>query len=163
MLSEVLKYAERGWYVIPVDDKKHPLTRNGVKDATRDPAVIQGWWAQWPKANVAIATGQGSKLTVIDLDTKGGGLTNWTTIVQDHGGVPTTLQSSTPSGGAHNYWLPPDFLVRNSVSTLAPGVDVRGERGYVLAPPSILPNGPYRWVDPTVEPQPMPEWLAQML
>ncbi len=50
---------------------KHPVTRNGVKDATSDAEQIKEWWRLYPFANVGIATGQG--LLVVDLDPRHGG------------------------------------------------------------------------------------------
>lgn len=122
-----LQYAEAGWRVFPIkpDAKAPPLTRHGSKDATSDVFAVRRLWELTPAANIGLATGNG--LAVIDVDPRSGGVRDsaW----------PETLTARTPSGGLHLYYGT-EFEVRNSASALAPGVDVRGEGGYVVAPPS---------------------------
>ena len=66
---------------------KHPRTRNGVKDATTDRAIIKTWWKKWPDANVGIATGQPSGIFVLDVD---GGVdkANLKKLQEEHGPLP---------------------------------------------------------------------------
>lgn len=61
--------------------------------------------------------------------------------------MPRTAYVITGSGGAHLYYRHPGTPILNSQSKVAPGVDVRGDGGYVVAPPSIHPRTrrPYRW------------------
>lgn len=74
-LEAALSYAKRGWPVLPVRPReKQPLTPHGVKDATTDEAIIRGWWAKWPEANVAIAAGEHSGLFVLDVDPRHGAM-----------------------------------------------------------------------------------------
>jgi hypothetical protein len=62
-----------------------------------------------------------------------------------HGALPHTVESIT-TRGRHIFFSWPDRPIRNSTSKIAPGIDVRGDGGYVLAPPSIHPSGkPYEW------------------
>src|SRR5208337_3452174 len=84
LLAEALGYARRGWHVMPLhtivngkctcekpdcDSRgKHPLTRNGLKDATIDEAIIRRWWSDAPTANVGIATGPTSGFFMIGPD-----------------------------------------------------------------------------------------------
>lgn len=124
---------------------KHPRVARGCSEASSDPDVIRRWWEAWPDANVGIATGQG--LAVIDIDPRSGGDDGIVDLRRMYGELPETLEVLTGSGGRHIY-LAVDFDadVRNSASALAPGVDVRGEGGYVVAPPSSHASGTdYAW------------------
>lgn len=116
---------------------KHPLTKNGVKDASCDPEQIRDWWRRYPYANIGIATGAGT--LVIDIDPQhGGSLEALNAIVP----LPPTTTTSTGGGGLHLYFsYDRSRMVRNSTGKLAPGIDVRGENGYVVAPPSIHVSG----------------------
>lgn len=117
---------------------KHPLTSlvpAGLTQATRDPEQIATWWGRFPQANVAIRTGEG--LCVVDIDPRHGG-------TRDALPPIDTLTVETGSGGEHLYLrLPQGVEVRNSASKLAQGVDVRGDGGYVVAPPSLHASGAY--------------------
>lgn len=151
-----LYYAKIGLAVFPIKPRnKQPLTEHGCKDASKDSAQIAEWWDCWPNANVGIATGSISGgLVVIDLDIdedKGKDgyevLRRWQ---QEHGTLPETALSITGRGGYH-------YLYRDSASWknrtgLYEGVDIRGDGGYIVAPPSIHPNGQkYEWEqDPMV-------------
>lgn len=137
---------------------KHPLTSlvpAGLTQATRDPEQITLWWSRFPQANVAIRTGEG--LCVVDIDPRHGG-------TRDALPPLDTLSVATGSGGEHLYLrLPPGVEVRNSASRLAQGVDVRGDGGYVVAPPSLHASGAYyEWGDGDAI-APMPEELLTRL
>jgi hypothetical protein len=102
-----------GWLVFPCrpnnpdcrDPKcrrcKAPLTEHGFEDATTDPEVIRAWWARWPAANVAIATGAPGP-DVLDVDVKPGG-SGWPALRRlKRAGLLTGAARlvRTPSGGA---------------------------------------------------------------
>lgn len=122
---------------------KEPLTRRGFKDATTDPQRIHMWWSRYPEANIGVPTGERSRLLVIDLD-GAAGRDSWARVSAEMGEAPT-LTATTGGGGTHLYYRYPAEEIRNSAGTrLGPGVDVRGEGGYAVVPPSFT-EGPYRW------------------
>lgn len=122
--------------------EKPPLTPHGLKDATTDPARIREWWSQWPDANVAIATGPASKLLVVDIDTDPkksiNGFASMETLQARGLSFPETMRIRTPRGGVHLYYEYDGSDIGNSVGKIAPGIDIRGVGGYVLAPPSVI-------------------------
>ena len=124
---------------------KHPRTPRGSSDATTDSGIIANWWTKWPDANIAIATGKG--LVVIDIDPRHGGDDGLVDCRRRLGELPDTVECLTGGAGRHIYLLAPEgTTVRNSASVLAPGVDVRGEGGYVVAAPSGHISGRvYTW------------------
>ena len=164
MISAALALAGKGLLVFPCRPRdKRPATANGLKDATRDPDIIRRWWRQEPQLNLAIATGAVSNVFVIDLD----GLdaeVNLRRLEAEHGELPATVEVIT-ARGRHVYFRWPETPVRNSAGKIAPGIDVRGDGGYVLAPPSVHPSGrPYAWsVDSANAFAPAPEWLLAKL
>lgn len=131
--------------VFPVKSNgKKPLGRlvsNGFKQATTDEKKIRDYWGVIPYANIGVATGQ---VFVADLDVKNGvnGLDK---------PLPKTKAVHTPNGGVHLYFQAPDGIeVKSSTSAVfGEGIDVRGHGGYVVAPPSSLKNGVYRFRDDT--------------
>jgi putative DNA primase/helicase len=133
----------------------------GLHDATTDEATIHGWWSQWPAANIAIATGAVSGLVVLDIDVDKGGLDSVHAWERKFGALPETLTSQTGSGGQHHLFQYPGFPVKNRVR-IAPGIDVRGDNGYVVAPPSNhISGGSYSWATQgtiTVA----PDWLLNL-
>jgi hypothetical protein len=152
--------ARYGWPVFPVrPGAKTPQTRNGLKDATTDQGLIDGWWTCWPEANVAVATGSASGLVVVDVDGDEGA-ESLRALERNHGSLPRTLSVVTPRLGQHYYFAHPGVEVRNSASTLGPGLDVRGDGGYVLVPPSMVGGRRYE-PDERRTPAPMPEWLLR--
>ena len=155
-LDAALAYARRGWCVLPVysaedggqctcekgreceSPGKHPRTRRGGKDATIDEGQIKEWWTEWPDSNVGIATGNG--LIVLDVDGREG----FETLrkLQDQYGNLSETYAVRTGRGLHYYYLWPDSqAVRNSAGKLGPGMDVRANGGYVVAPPSLHRNG----------------------
>jgi putative DNA primase/helicase len=178
-----LEYARHGWLVFPCHTSrhgrcscqrsdcshvgKHPRTLHGVKDATRDPAVINDWWKRYPEANIAIATGAASNLVVCDEDPRHGGDETLRALEQRYSPFPTTVKARTGGGGGHALFQHPGRIVRNAVN-IAPGLDIRGDGGYVIAPPSMHASGQcYAWVvghAPDDTPlAPLPEWLLAMI
>jgi hypothetical protein len=148
MLKAALAYARRGVPVFPCEPgAKRPLTRNGHWDATKDPHAIGRWWRRWPSANVAIPTGKKSGVVVLDVDPNAGGSESLGKLERVGVPVPKTARARTGGGGIHVFFrYPREREIRNSAGLLGPGLDVRGEGGYVVVPPSRT-RGLYRWVD----------------
>ena len=154
-------YASRyGWRVFPVAAMgKVPLTKDGFKSATSDLDQIAEWWERWPEANLGIATGPLSGVWVLDVDD----LDGLDSMVAEHGELPHTLTAQTGSGGQHWWFTHPDEQIANRAG-FWPGLDVRGEGGYVVVPPSLHPNGnAYVWLTSGVKPVPAPDWLVDMV
>ena len=147
---------------------KHPRTMNGVKDATTNQDLIYKWWKDWPNSNVGVATGKQSGFIVIDID--GGGEDSLQRLVDQYGELPDTVESITGSGGRHILLKYPDNFngtIPNKVDWL-PSVDIRGDNGYIVAPPSNHESGrSYEWEvlsRPTeVGIQHIPDWLLGQL
>lgn len=149
MLDYALEYARMGMAVFPVNRLKKPYIINGFLKATTDEAQIETWWNTWPDANIGIATGKLSNgICVIDLDLdeeKGKNgiktLRDWEAL---HGTFPPSWLAITGRGGWH-YYFKADEEVKCRINML-PGIDIRGDGGYIVAPPSIHSNGnQYRW------------------
>lgn len=161
-----LAYAAAGWPVFPVhcmvmkkgervcscragaacpvkDRAKHPHTRHGCKDATTDAAKIRAWWKKWPTANIGIATGSVSDLVVVDIDPRNGGDDTFDALVREFGAAPETPEVLTGGGGRHLYFRDTGGVIP---STLGPGIDIKADGGYVVAPPSVHIRGRrYAW------------------
>ncbi|HET6354121.1 bifunctional DNA primase/polymerase [Streptomyces sp.] len=190
-LAHALSAAERGLPVIPLSPSKLPALRSphrgeaepvlcrgecglpghGVHDATTDPAGVRALFAAAPWATgYGIACGRPPHhLIGIDLDTKSS--TDSVAALQDLAlrhlfTIPETVTVLTPSGGRH-LWLtgPPDIVVPNSASRLAPGIDVRGAGGYLVGPGSVSAHGAYRLAPGTAElsPAPCPRALLRLV
>ncbi len=133
--SVAVAHAER-FPVLPLmPNGKAPATRRGLRSATRESDRIRSWWQQVPGANVGVRTGSG--ILGIDLDTKSGisGFLELAAYMHHCGGAGIewldTYSVATPSGGSHLYYRT-EVEVPCRVSVL-PGVDVRGEDGYLVA------------------------------
>ena len=160
--ASALSLAERGLFIFPLLARdKRPATGHGLKDATRDPALIRGWWAENPEFNIGVATGAASRIFVVDVDDAEAELRKLETA---NGTLPATVESITAKG-RHLFFRWPKFKIRNSVGKLAPGIDIRGEGGYVVGPPSIHPSGRrYHWsVDSAKRTAEAPDWLLAKL
>jgi putative DNA primase/helicase len=128
------------------DAGKHPRTRNGLQDATCDPEQIGAWWTRWPTANIAIATGVASGIWALDIDAQSGGLDSIDRLEAEHGQAPPTWAVESGGGGLHLWFRHPDMPVPTTASRIGVGLDVRGDGGYLIAPPSRHRSGqPYRW------------------
>lgn len=186
MLDHALAYAARGWRVFPVYEirargtqcacgkkscaspGKHPRTPNGCKDASADADAVRAWWRRWPDASIAIATGAG--LAVVDVDPAHGGNDTMEDLRRALGKLPDSVEVLTGGGGRHVYLaVDPSTPIRCSAGQLGVGVDIRGDGGYVVAPPSLHVSGRrYAWEassDPAdgIEIAPLPvTWLDKI-
>ena len=167
LLEAALAYARRGWFVLPLHSPtadgcscrkgdcnsvgKHPRTRQGVKDASSSPVIIQGWWGRWPDANIGVATGPGSGVFVLDVDGEQGRAS----LVRLEPLPPTLCALSGRKGpdgkrnGFHLYFDHPNGVaLRSSVGTMGKGLDLKAAGGYVVVPPSRHASGLcYEWKD----------------
>jgi hypothetical protein len=184
------RYAAAGWPVHPLHDTtaghcscqdgprcrqpgKHPRTIHGFHDASRDPATVARWWQRWPHANIGIPTGTASWLAVVDLDGPTGTAT-WDELAAEHGDT-ATAEALTPHGRHRWYQLPSGLAVPRSIRGLGDGIDVLGNDGYAIAPPSAITNCPkphqpddrcdttYTWTPTTRRLALLPAWIPQQL
>jgi hypothetical protein len=184
VLAAALRYAERGWRVIPLPvrhdghdaDGKAPVLKKWVENASNDPEVIAAWWAKTPTANVGIVCDDSFGF-VLDIDDP--------RIIDFLPKLPITLTSCTPSGGSHMVFRhPAGAPMTNKVTGLralakscgwepAPdpvtgkerGVDIRGRGGQIVAAPSVSPKNdkPWSWIDPDAPIAAAPDWLLDVL
>ena len=162
MIDVALQLASRGLCVFPCRPRdKLPATEHGCRDATTDPDIIRRWWRSEPRYNIGCATGRVSGVFVVDIDDAEAALR---ALEAKHGALPSTVEVIT-ARGRHIYFRMPCMPVRNSAGKIAPGIDVRGEGGYVLLPPSIHPSGrAYTWsVDCAKTLAAAPGWLLDIV
>lgn len=165
--ASAMRCAKKGWPVFPLNGKI-PMIAHGLNAASTDPTQIREWWTRWPDANIGLCTGAAAGIWVLDLDNKPdkNGIASIDALESEHGVTPPTLTIRTGSGGFHAYFAAPtDREVRNRTA-VRPGIDVRGDGGYVVAPPSIHPGTglPYAVVEsrrvPIIE---APAWLLDLV
>jgi putative DNA primase/helicase len=178
MLECAIAYADLGLPVLPLwsvdayghclcgkkdcpSPGKHPHGKHahhGLKDATTDGGAIAKWFSNGP-INIGIRTGTESRLVVLDVDPDHGGNES----LKKLGVLPNTPRVQTGSGGQHYFFKHPGGNIRNSAGTLGPGLDIRADGGYVVAPPSLHTSGnEYKWlVDARVPLADMPRCLLQ--
>ncbi len=151
MAEKAAGYARRGWAVFPLhtpdssgtcsckkgakcgDSGKHPRTKNGLNDASADPAQVARWWSRWPEANIGIVCGAVSGLVVIDVDGPDGE-ESLEALAAELGPLPETVEALTGEG-RHLYFNHPGVEIRPSTGEIGPALDVRGDGGYVVGPP----------------------------
>ena len=174
LMEFALDYARRGWHVFPCKpSNKAPYIAGGLNSATTDPDVIRDWWDQWPHAMIGVRTGQASGVWALDPDMpdKPGaadGLANWRGLVARNSGCPPTHSHLTPRGGLHLLfkWRD-DRPITNSEGQLqGTGINVRGEGGYIIAPPSCRHDGKMYEVAESLDIfnfAEAPDWLYEMI
>ncbi|MGD8837103.1 MAG: bifunctional DNA primase/polymerase [Desulfobacteraceae bacterium] len=140
-MDAALEYLDQGLSVIPVKqaDKRPYIKWGQFQQRLPTPDELESWWSQWPDANVAIICGKVSGIFCVDADGPAG-------IQWMNANLPKTGVYSVTSKGVHAiYRIPEDKMVRNAVR-LAPEVDIRGDGGYFVAPPSMHASGhKYQW------------------
>ena len=148
LAASAIAYATRfSWPVFPLKPRtKVPngwLVPNGVLEATTDVDMIAAWWNKSPDANIGLACGH--HFFVLDVDPRNGGDETLGALEREYAKVPETVIGLTGGGGLHILFrMPPELKkLRGSAGD---GLDIKGLGGYIVAPPSIHPDGPeYRW------------------
>ncbi len=157
-------YIENGWALFPIKPgSKEPATRHGFMDAVREVDAYVKLHKGRPH-NTGVATGPASGFWVLDIDSDRGGNENLQDLVDGYTELPDTWTVQTQSGGSHYYFAWDPKRPMSNRTNVLPGIDIRGEGGYVLAPPSKV-EGQYEWVrDPIVyDLEPAPDWLYAVL
>jgi hypothetical protein len=174
--DEALGYAALGWPVLrlhtAVDGRctcgrsncgsvgKHPRVAGGYKSATTDAERIRG--QDWDEANIGVRTGGGR--VVVDVDPRNGGQDTFAELERLYGALPDTPTSLTGGGGFQ--LIMESDLCLPSATAVWPGIDIKAERGYVVAPSSVHGSGrTYRWkIHPgELDLAPLPGWIAERL
>lgn len=192
MLDAALTHARRGWPVFPCSpENKQPLVKAAAKNegglhlATTDEKQIRKWWTRWPQAMIGVPTGARSGFIAIDLDPREhpaddmlAALKQWA--VGDRA-LPPCAVSRTQSGGLHLLFAMPSEKddrgkpcgnraglfrrVEAAGDAIRNHVDVRGEGGYIIVPPSRMASGAtYEWeAEPDDELPALPERLRKLI
>lgn len=179
--SYALGYAKVGWKVLPLhsvsnehcscgrpdcnSQGKHPRIRDWRNQATNQERQVFDWWQQWPGANIGLATGHASGFVVLDIDPRHGGDQSLMELQREFGDLPQTVVAKTGGGGLHYYFAAPAGELSNKAN-IRPGIDFRGDGGYIVAPPGQhVSGGSYSWDGNPNERQlaPVPHWLMELL
>jgi hypothetical protein len=172
--DEAAVYVSLGWKVLFLSEAtKLPIPgSHGYKDATDDAELIDRHSRQFPRANIGVPTGKPSELLIVDVDKRNGGFAS-VKALESQGFVFDACPVSKTGNDGRHYWyaLKPGESFPSSNGRLDPGIDVKGDGGYVVAPPSWVgrteagPGGRYEWiVHPTeIRPPPLPVWLRDKL
>lgn len=190
VLDAALSYGRAGWGVIPLHwpvgpDRcscggsgpkhatgKHPRIAKWGPDCVEgegsscDPEVIAEWWRERPRSNVAVETGWGSDFFVVDVDGEKGAA-SLAVLEHDFGALLPTVEARTGGGGRHLLFQHPgrDFEVTTR-SGILPGIDIRGDGGLIVAPPSLHKSGSrYEWTRApgTIPVAASPAWLLVLV
>ena len=164
-IEEAKRYLARGWSVLPLrSGDKRPLIRwEHLQHQRPSEKDVVEWFWRWPDANIGIVTGEISNLIVLDIDPKHGGDTALERLEHKFRPLSATVEAITGGAGRHLYFAHPGGLTRNRAG-FAQGIDLRGDGGYIVAPPSVHPSGrPYTWA-PGRSPDeitlaPLPRWI----
>lgn len=137
-----------GYSVIPVvaGQKKPAIEWKEFQKRRATKEEIESWWLRWPSSNVGIVTGAISNLNVIDLDRYKNGYNEEIELkyFPESFATPTAL---TPRGGSHLYTIANDRILSGKADVF-PGIDIRSEGNFIVAPPSKNGAGkPYQWVE----------------
>ena len=165
--SSAFRLALHGYAVFPLAvGSKVPMPgSHGFLEANSDADVARARWNKWPSANIGVATGPASDFWALDIDAPKG-IDTMKALVRIHGKPAPTVVVFTPNGGLHLWFKWPEFgpEIRNSAGRVGPGIDVRGEGGYITAPPSVLLDRKraYRWARGRDEILPAPDWLVEL-
>ena len=142
---------------------KHPLTSNGLKDASCNAGKLREWWTKWPAANIGLVTGPASGLLVLDFDGPQGEQSR-ADLVSRYGPLPETTRVTTGKGFHLYFKYPPGRTLRNSQGKIAPGIDVRADGGYVVGPESVHISGTvYTASNPALQRATLPDAWVNLL
>ena len=173
VVEHAVYYANHGWHVFPCNPTdKRPLVPTGFYAATTDKDQIRAWWRRWPNAMIGVRMGATSGVWAIDPDaSKDGspdGVANWAELAAKHGCIPHTHSHNTPNGGHHLLfeWRDDRPVTNREGGLSGLGINVRGEGGYIVVPPSVMVDGrAYEIVEPLdfFNFAEAPEWLYDLI
>ena len=150
----VLQLQGRGWSVMPISRRKIPLVPwRALQSRRAGVRRVREWWRRFDAPNAGIVTGRVSGLVVVDCDDE-----DALRVVRELG-VGETFTVRTARGW-HLYFQHPGGVVRNSCGRIAPGVDVRGDGGFVVAPGSRHASGAVYEVVRDVPLAACPAWIG---
>lgn len=162
MKEQAKQIANLGWAVFPCNGKR--AICKWRERSTSDKDTVEAMFRK--HANIGVDCGK-SGLIAIDLDVKGDkdGLSDWETLKQEHGFTDEgACITQTPSGGRHVIFRDPTGgRIGNRDSMLPDSIDVRGNGGYIIAPPSKNGDGTYTWVEQNHPPALAPSALVDLL
>lgn len=143
-IEAATEYVSLGFSILPLEGKK-PVEKKWPAKGRRDPDAVAEAFRHRPDANVGILTGD---LVVLDIDVKNDGFTSLEQLQAEIGPLPPTACVETGGGGRHYYFRPPNGRRVRCSQGILPGLDVRGNAGLVVAPPSIHPTTgrEYKWI-----------------
>lgn len=158
-----LDLPERGWRLHPLKPgAKQPLLLDWPARASADIETVLTWAAQHPGCNWGLATGLQSSIWVLDVDGETGAA-SLRALCDEYGEEWTRTLTCITARGRHFYFNA-DTVIKCSVEKIAAGLDVRGDGGYVLVPPSAHPDGPlYEWAQSEAEVLSAPAWLLDLV
>jgi Bifunctional DNA primase/polymerase, N-terminal len=160
-LETALRYAAQGFAVFPCKYcTKQPALPGGFYAATTNPETIRRWFGGTCRYNVAIRTGLASRAWVLDVDNRHRGFSSLRGFENRYGPLPLTRQCRT-ADGVHLWWRA-SSPTRCSEDRVGPGLGVKADGGYAMAPPSVHPDGPiYEWANDAPIAA-APEWLVKL-
>ena len=148
------------------DVGKHPATSGWQRSIASVQAAERIWRPGGRERGIGLACGPRSGCFVVDVDPRHGGMKAFNELLLRHKATIATWMSETGSGGWHLFFRWPEgATVRNSAGKIGPGIDVRGEGGFVVLPPSPhASGGRYRWLSPpdALDLAPAPGWLLKL-
>jgi hypothetical protein len=127
VVEHAVRLAKHGLPVFPLSEEKRPICPSGFKDAVRDPDAVVTLWHRYPGSLIGVPTGTVSGIDVLDSDERHSGF-DW--LFSSVSRLPITRIHATRSGSVHVLFRHANG-VRNSAGKIAPGMDVRGDGGYV--------------------------------
>jgi hypothetical protein len=165
LIKAAMEYGRLGWSVVPAEPRGEKSSIRWQIYQHRRPEMteIGDWFNRLPCANLAVVTGIVSALVVLDLDPRRGSTSSLKRLEQEHGPLPATVEAVMGARRQLYFGHPGEIVPERP--DFAPGIDLHGDGGYVLAPPSEHASGDaYRWVhSPEVfHLEKLPPWLASV-
>jgi len=149
MLAYAKKYLSYGWPVIPCRltadkdgkvQKKPCVSWREFQTRLPNEAMLESWWRAYPDAHLGVVTGGNAGIFAVDCDV------GHTAADLASLGLPETMSSVTPSGGRHYFLKHPGGVKIKTIAGLLPKIDIRGDGGFIVLPPSSYPDGrKYAW------------------
>lgn len=136
--------------LIPADKGGH-----GLHDATTDPTIIRRWWEAKPDANIGLRTGVA--FDVVDLDSEQA----VDALEAARDGRERISGPVVATAKGFHYFVQPTGL--GNRAGVLPGIDFRGQGGYVVAPPSVHPSGAQYRLIVRDRIGPAPSWLVNLI